>query len=199
MSNQIQTIIQVELEDRNRVTAFFRLILVMPVAIYASAFALNSYSNEDWLLGLSALVVVPTMLALVIRGIYPSYALSFNHALLSLETRINAYALLLTDDYPSIEENEIVTVTFPEIGNGSELSRGLPLVKWLLAIPHYVMAIIYAIFGLLLTVFAWFSILFSGKYPVFCADAIVGILAYFNRVAGYAFILVTDEYPSFSL
>lgn len=199
MSNQIQTIIQVELEDRNRVTAFFRLLIVMPVAIYASAFAIDSYQTGSWTLSLGGLVILPTLLALVFRGIYPSYALAFNHALISLETRVNAYAFLLTDDYPSIEENSVVTVTFPEVGDGSKLSRGLPLVKWFLAIPHYVMAIIYAIFGFFLTIFAWFSILLSGKYPVWCADAMVGILAYYNRIYGYAFILVTDEYPSFSL
>ena len=199
MSNQIQTIIQVELEDRNRLTAFFRILIVLPVAIYASTFAISSLQGDNWGLSLGGLVVLPTLLALVFRGIYPSYALSFNHALISLETRVNAYALLLTDDYPSIEENSIVKVTFPEVGTGSNLSRGLPLIKWLLAIPHYVMAIIYAIFGAFLTIFAWFSILLSGKYPVWCADAMVGILAYFNRIYGYAFLLVTDEYPSFSL
>lgn len=199
MSNQIQTLIQVELEDRNRLTAFFRLIIVMPVAIYSSAFAIDSMSTDTWGYSLGGLIVLPTLLALVFRGIYPSYALAFNHALISLETRVNAYALLLTDDYPSIEENDIVKITLPEVGNGSQLNRYLPLVKWLLAIPLYVMGIIYLVYGIFLTLFAWFSILFSGKYPVWCADAMVGILAFYNRVYGYAFILVTDEYPSFSL
>jgi hypothetical protein len=199
MSNQIQTLIQVELEDRNRLTAFFRLIIVMPVAIYFSAFAINTYSTDNLSYSLGGLIILPTLLALVFRGIYPSYALTFNHALISLETRVNAYALLLTDDYPSIEENDIVEITLPEVGNGSQLSRVMPLVKWFLAIPLYVMGIIYLVYGIFLTLFAWFSILFSGKYPVWCADAMVGILAFFNRVYGYAFILVTDEYPSFSL
>ena len=199
MSNQIQTLIQVELEDRNRLTAFFRLIIVLPVAIYSSAFAIDSMATDTWGYSLGGLIVLPTLLALVFRGIYPSYALAFNHALISLETRVNAYALLLTDDYPSIEENDIVKITLPEVGNGSQLNRYLPLVKWLLAIPLYVMAIIYLVYGIFLTLFAWFSILFSGKYPVWCADAMVGILAFYNRVYGYAFILVTDEYPSFSL
>jgi hypothetical protein len=199
MSNQIQTIIQVELEDRNRLTAFFRLIIVLPVAIYFSAFAVESIASDNWSYSLGGLIIVPTLLALVFRGIYPSYALSFNHALISLETRVNAYVLLLTDDYPSIEENDIVTITFPEVGNGSQLSRVKPIFKWILAIPLYVMGIIYLIYGFFLTVFAWFSILFSGKYPVWCADAMVGILAFYNRVYGYAFILVNDEYPSFSL
>ena len=199
MSNQIQTIIQVELEDRNRLTAFFRLIIVLPVAIYFSAFAINSYSADNWSYSLGGLIIAPTLLALVFRGIYPSYALSFNHALISLETRVNAYVLLLTDDYPSIEENDIVKITLPEVGNGAQLSRVKPLFKWILALPLYVMGIIYLVYGLFLTLFAWFSILFSGKYPVWCADAMVGILAFFNRVYGYAIILVTDEYPSFSL
>jgi hypothetical protein len=199
MSNQIQTLIQVELEDRNRVTAFFRLVIVMPVAIYVSAFAIDSISTDTWGYSLGGLIFLPTLLALVFRGIYPSYALAFNHALISLETRVNAYALLLTDDYPSIEENDIVKITLPEVGEGSQLNRYLPLIKWFLAIPLYVMAIIYLVYGLFLTLFAWLSILFSGKYPVWCADAMVGILAFYNRVYGYAFILVTDEYPSFSL
>jgi hypothetical protein len=199
MSNQIQTLIQVELEDRNRLTAFFRLIIVLPVAIYSSAFAIDSMSNDTWGYSLGGLIVLPTFLALVFRGIYPSYALAFNHALISLETRVNAYALLLTDDYPSIEENDIVKITLPEVGNGSQLSRVMPLVKWFLAIPLYVMGIIYLVYGIFLTLFAWFSILFTGKYPVWSADAMVGILAFYNRVYGYAFILVTDEYPSFSL
>jgi hypothetical protein len=199
MSNQIQTLIQVELEDRNRLTVLFRLIIVMPVAIYFSAFAINSFSTDNWSYSLGGLIILPTLLALVFRGIYPSYVLAFNHALISLETRVNAYVLLLTDDYPSIEENDIVKITFPEVGNGAQLSRVKPLFKWFLAIPLYVMGIIYLIYGLFLTVFAWFTILFSGKYPVWCADAVVGILAFFNRVYGYAFILVTDEYPSFSL
>ncbi len=199
MSNQIQTLIQVELEDRNRLTAFFRLIIVLPVAIYFSAFTIESIASDNWSFSLGGLIIVPTLLALVFRGIYPSYALSFNHALISLETRVNAYVLLLTDDYPSIEENDIVKITLPEVGNGAQLSRVKPLFKWILAIPLYVMGIIYLVYGLFLTLFAWFSILFSGKYPVWCADAMVGILAFFNRVYGYAVILVTDEYPSFSL
>ena len=206
MSNQIQTVVQVELEDRNRLTAFFRVIIVLPIAFYAASFGIYSSGINNWaftfgdaFFSLSVLIVVPTLLSLLFRGIYPSYALAFNHALLSLQTRINAYVLLLTDDYPSIEENSIVTVTFPEVGSGSSLNRGLPLIKWFLAIPHYVLAIIYVIFGSFLTIFVWFSILFTRKYPVWCADAMVGIIAYLNRVCGYAFILVTDEYPSFSL
>ena len=194
MSKQIKTDVEVTYKKRNKTTVFWRGILVFPVAVFICSFAVQS--NAGFAAGF---IILPALLALVFREVYPSYLLTFNHAFIELQTRVVAYVLLLTDDYPSIEENDIVKITLPEVGNGSELSRVKPLFKWLLATPLYVMGIIYLIYGLFLTLFAWFSILFSGKYPVWCADAMVGILAFYNRVYGYAFILVTDEYPSFSL
>jgi Mn2+/Fe2+ NRAMP family transporter len=143
-------------------------------------------------------LILPVALALVFRQIYPSYLLSFNEALLSLQTRIDAYILLLTDEYPSIEENDVVSVTFPEV-DAKALNRWLPLIKWFLAIPLYLVGIAYIIYGAFLTLFAWFSILFTGNFPEFCAEGIVGVIAYWNRVVGYALVLVTDEYPTFSL
>ncbi len=130
---------------------------------------------------------------------YPSYALILNQALLSLSTRINAYLLFLSDDYPSIEENSVVKITFPEIDGGRTLNRYLPLVKWLLAAPLYLVGIIYAIYAIFLTILAWFTVIFTGNYPEWCAAGVVGTIAYWNRVIGYAIILVSDEYPSFSL
>jgi hypothetical protein len=137
-------------------------------------------------------------LAIIFRQVYPSYLLAFNEALLSLQTRVDAYLLLLTDEYPSIEENDVVSVTFPEV-DAKALNRWLPLIKWFLAIPLYIVGIVYIVYGAFLTLFAWFSILFSGKFPEFCAEGIVGVIAYWNRVVGYALLLVTDEYPTFSL
>jgi hypothetical protein len=141
---------------------------------------------------------LPVALAILFRQVYPSYLLAFNEALLSFQTRIDTYLLLLTDEYPSIEENDVVSVTFPEV-NAKELSRGLPLVKWFLAIPLYVVGFAYIIYGAVLTVIAWFSILFTGNFPEYCAEGIVGVIAFWNRVTGYALLLVTDEYPTFSL
>ena len=106
--------------------------------------------------------------------------------------------LLLTDEYPSIEENDVVSVTFPEV-DAKMLNRWLPLVKWFLAIPLYVVGIAYIIYAAFLTFFAWISVVFTGNYPEFCAEGVVGTIAYWNRVAGYALLLVTDEYPTFSL
>jgi len=196
MSNQIETQIDVTLTERNRLTALFRIILVVPMAIFIASFAPNWSNNSDsWSVGL---LILPAGLAIVFRQIYPSYLLAFNEALLSLQTRVDAYVLLLTDEYPSIEENDVVSVTFPEV-DAKELNRWLPLVKWFLAIPLYLVGIAYMIYAAFLTLFAWFSILFTGNYPEFCAEGVVGTIAYWNRVVGYALVLVTDEYPSFSL
>ena len=196
MSNQIETQVDVTLTDRNRVTAFFRLILVAPMAIFVASFAPSWSDNPENLA--VGFFILPVALAIVFRQIYPSYLLSFNEALLSLQTRVEAYVLLLTDEYPSIEENDVVSVTFPEV-DAKALNRWMPLIKWLLAIPLYIVGLAYIIYGAFLTLFAWISILFTGNFPEFCAEGIVGVIAYWNRVAGYAILLVTDEYPTFSL
>ncbi len=198
MSNQIETQIDVSLTERNRLTAFFRIILVVPALVFLASFSPTSAFSEDNLGIYAGLLALPAALAIVIRQVYPSYVLAFNEALLSLQTRVDAYLLLLTDEYPSIEENDVVSVTFPEV-DAKQLNRWLPLIKWLLAIPLYLVGIVYVIYAALLTVIAWFSVLFTGNYPEFCAEGVVGTIAYWNRVAGYALLMVTDEYPTFSL
>jgi len=198
MSNQIETQIDVSLTERNRVTALFRIILVVPAFIFLSSFAPTSSFSDNSVGLLAGLLALPAGLAIVVRHVYPSYVLVFNEALLSLQTRVDAYLLLLTDEYPSIEENDVVSVTFPEV-DAKQLNRWLPLIKWLLALPLYIVGIVYFIYAALLTLLGWFSILFTGNYPEVCAEGVVGTIAYWNRVVGYAFLLVTDEYPTFSL
>lgn len=178
----------------------FRAILIVPIAVYASSF--GSYASDvsaSDSLYFGGLFILPVVLALLFCGVYPSYVLQFNKAFLSLGVRIAAYFFLLTDQYPSIESNEKFGIEFPEIDGGKALNRGLPLVKWFLAIPLYVVGSVYAIYAGMLTVVAWIAIVFTGKYPDWCAAAVLGTIAYWNRVCGYAFLLVTDEYPSFSL
>jgi hypothetical protein len=144
-------------------------------------------------------VILPVVLALLFRGVYPSYALSFNKAIFGLVNRVWAYVALLTDEYPSIEDSGVVRITYPEIEGGKNLSRGLPLVKWLLAIPLYIVGVVYAIYGFIMLVLGWLNILFTGTMSSGSADAIVRVTQFWNRIYGYAVILVTDEYPSFSL
>ncbi|KRO35453.1 MAG: hypothetical protein ABR55_00710 [Actinobacteria bacterium BACL15 MAG-120823-bin78] len=198
MSNQIETQIDVTLTERNRLTAFFRIILVAPTLVFLASFAPTSAFSDESLGVYAGLLALPAALALIVRQVYPSYVLAFNDALLSLQTRVDAYLLLLTDEYPSIEENDVISVTFPEV-DAQQLNRWLPLIKWLLALPLYLVGIVYVIYAAILTIIGWFSILFTGNYPEYCAEGVVGTIAYWNRVVGYALLLVTDEYPTFSL
>jgi hypothetical protein len=198
MSNQIETAITVQLDNRDRISVLLRIFLVVPIAIFVSAFTAWSGSSEASAF-LSGLLFFPVLLALVFRGIYPSYVLDFNRSLLALSTRVTAYILLLNDKYPSIEESEDAKITFPDVEGGAKLNRYLPLVKWLLALPLYIVGFVYTIYGLFVLIFTWFTILFTGKMPAFSGEVLLGVTKFWNRVYGYAFLLVTDEYPSFSL
>lgn len=198
MANQIETFITVQLENRDRKSVALRIFLVVPIAIFLSSFTAWSGSAEASTF-LAGLLFMPVVLALVFRGIYPSYALEFNKSLLSLSTRVTAYILVLNDNYPSIEESADVKITYPEIDGGAKLNRYLPLVKWLLAVPLYIVGLVYVLYGLAVLLFAWITILITGKMPASSGQVLLGVTQYWNRVNGYAFLLVTDEYPSFSL
>ena len=196
MSNQIQTEIHVDLDYRDKNTALFRIFLVVPAAIFISSF---SEFSSDFMGVIGGFLVLPVVLSLLVRNVYPSYVLAFNKALLELSNRINAYALVLTDDYPSIESNQKVRLIYPEVDGGKKLSPWMPLVKWFLAIPLFILGIIYAIYALALTLIAWISVVKNGVYPEDKAEEVVKVIAYWNRLYGYSLLLITDEYPSFSL
>ena len=194
MANQVETIINVQLENRDKKTVFWRGILAVPVVVFVIAF--TPMADEAWATGL---IILPVVLALVVRGIYPSYVLSFNHGLIELETRLVAYVLLLTDDYPSIERNPKIAVLLPDVDGGKKLNRFMPLVKWILAIPLVIVGLVYALLVLVTTFIAWIVTWSTGTYPRWALDIVLGTVKFWNRVYGYAILLVTDEYPGFSL
>jgi hypothetical protein len=194
-SNQVETSIEIQLTNRDRKTVFFRGILVFPAVIFIASFTQSKQAGAAF----GGLLFMPVLLALLVRGVYPSYVLSFNKAMLELNARISAYALLLTDEYPSIEANPNIKVELPEIDGGAKLSRVLPLVKWFFAIPLFILGIIYAVIGLVLTFFAWIITSATGNYPESVATYVHSTIEFWNRLYGYAVILVTDDYPSFSL
>ena len=196
MSNQILTEIHVDLDNRDKNTALFRVFLAFPVLIFLSSFS-EFADNLPGVIG--GFLVLPVVLSLLFRNVYPSYVLAFNKALLELSNRINAYLLLLTDEYPSIEANQKVRLIYPEIEGGKKLSPWMPLVKWFLAIPLFLLGLIYAIYALALTLIAWITVISQGHYPEEKAEEVIKVIAYWNRLYGYALLLVTDEYPSFSL
>ena len=196
MSNQILTEIHVDLDNRDKNTALFRVFLAVPVLIFLSSFS-EFADNLPGVIG--GFLFLPVVLSLLFRNVYPSYVLAFNKALLELSNRVSAYLLVLTDEYPSIEANQKVRLIYPEIEGGKKLSPWMPLVKWFLAIPLYLLGIVYAIYALVLTFISWLTVITKGHYPVERAEEVVKVIAYWNRLYGYSLLLVTDEYPSFSL
>ena len=194
MSRQIKTDVEINYQKRNQTTVFWRGILVFPVAVFICSFAVQS--NAGFAAGF---IIVPALLTLVIREVYPSYLLTFNHAFLELQTRVVAYALLLTDDYPSIEHSKGIQVVFPDINGGKALNRWLPLVKWFLSIPLIIVGVIYSLIALGMTLIAWIMTSATGNYPKWAGKFVFKTILFWNRVNGYAFILVSDKYPSFGL
>ena len=114
-------------------------------------------------------------------------------------TRVAAYVFLLTDEFPSLERNDKVAVIFPDVEGGKKLSRGLPLVKWIFAIPLYLVGAIYLLLSIVATLFAWIITAATGKYPESAISIVYGTIIYWNRVYGYCIALVTDDYPPFTL
>ena len=190
------TEINVDLTNRDKNTALFRIFIAFPALIFLASF---SEFSGDMMGVIGGILVIPVVLSLLFRNVYPSYVLAFNKALLELSNRVSAYLLVLTDEYPSIEANQKVRLLYPEIEGGKKLSPWMPLVKWFLAIPLFLLGLLYAIYGLALTLIAWFTVVTKGYYPVDKAEEVIKVIAYWNRLYGYAFLLVTDEYPSFSL
>ena len=200
MANQVKTIVQIKHKNRNRKTVFFRGILAFPAIIFVATFAQSTFSgSESWAAGTAGVIALPTFLAIIVRGKYPSYVLTFNHAVVELSTRLAAYVLILNDKYPSIEANSKVAVMFPDVEGGKKLNRALPLVKWFLAIPHYIVGAIYLIISLVVTLIAWVQTSITGRYPEWAGEIVLGTIAYWNRVQGYMLLLVTDKYPTFRL
>jgi uncharacterized membrane protein len=190
----------VEYPDRelNRLTTGFRLILAIPLLILLLLFGRTQFGGHP-LGGAGLLLFLPVLALLVLRHKYPRWWFDFNVQLLRLETRINAYVFLLRDEYPSVDEEQSVhlDVVYPDAQR--DLNRWLPLVKWFLAIPHYIVLIFLDIAGLVVVIIAWFAILFTGRYPRGMFDFVVGVMRWNLRVAAYAFLLSTDRYPPFSL
>ncbi len=173
---------------RNRVTAAFRIILALPVLVLATML-----SNSVGVLFLPPLVLI------LFRGKYPRWWFDWNVMILRFLSRVEAYVYLLRDEYPSSDEEQAVhlELTYPDAK--TDLNRWLPLVKWLLVIPHLVILVFLHLASLVVAIIAWFAILFTGRYPRGLFDFVVGVFRWSLRVTAYAFALTTDRYPPFSL
>jgi hypothetical protein len=196
----------VDYPDRplNRLTTFFRLIMVIPIAIVLSlvsgqATMIPMEQPRVVLLTAGGLLFLPVLLLILFRRKYPRWWFDWNLELLRFSNRISAYLALLRDEYPSTDEQQAVRLDIRYPDAERELNRGLPLVKWLLAIPHYIVLFFLSIATFFVVVIAWFAILFTGRYPRALFDFVVGVIRWQNRVTAYAVVLMTDTYPPFRL
>jgi hypothetical protein len=197
----------VDYPDRplNRLTTFFRIFTVIPIFIVLATLSsggatwADSTEARGVTFGGVGLLFIPPLLMILFRQKYPRWWFDWNLELMRFGNRVAAYLALLSDTYPSTDEQQYVhlELRYPEVER--DLNRWLPLVKWFLAIPHYIVLIALYICAFVLTVVAWFAILFTGRYPRGLFDFVVGVGRWHNRVVGYAFALVTDRYPPFRL
>jgi hypothetical protein len=185
----------------NRLTTFFRLFAVIPIVIIL-CLVVGASSRSDgvgeWYAA-AGLVVLPIILMLLFRQKYPRWWFDWNLALTRFSTRVSSYLALLGDQYPSTDEDQAVHIemAYPDAKNA--LNRWLPIVKWFLAIPHYVVLFFLQIAAMVCVIVAWFAILFTRRYPKSLFDFVVGVFRWSLRVGAYAFLLTTDRYPPFSL
>lgn len=200
-------------ERLDRLTTFFRLIWVIPIAIIFSILTgggtttyttvtdagetVETVTNSGG--GIAAGLFVATALMIIFRVKYPRWWFDFARELTRFGARVGAYFALLTDHYPSTDEEQAVhlELDYPDVAN--RLNRWMPIVKWLLAIPHYFVLVFLWLGALIAIIIAWFAILFTGRYPRGLFDFVVGVGRWSLRVNAYAFLLLTDDYPPFSL
>jgi hypothetical protein len=200
----------VEYPDRNldRAKTAFRIIVAIPILIVLAAVgggelggwdAGNGGNGATFAAGAGGVLFFPALLMIVFRQKYPRWWYDWNLELLRFENRVGVYLGLMDDRYPSTDERQSVSLEFPYPDAKQGLNRWLPLVKWFLAIPHYIVLIFLGLAAIACVIMAWFAILFTGRYPRGLFDFVVGVMRWANRVTAYAFVLVTDQYPPFRL
>jgi hypothetical protein len=191
--------------DLDRLRTGFRLIVAIPIVIVLSSV---TGWHGTWgegrhastiAVGTGGALFLAPLLMILFRQKYPRWWFDWNLELARFENRVGVYLALMDDRYPSTDEHQSVTLDFPYPDAREDLNRWLPLVKWLLAIPHYIVLIFLWLAALVSVIVAWFAILFTGRYPRGLFDFVLGVFRWTNRVGAYAFLLVTDRYPPFRL
>jgi hypothetical protein len=192
----------------NRLTSALRIFTVIPIAIVLSTVAGSVYTSSysqtahtastATAVGAGGLLFIGPLLMILFRQKYPRWWFEWNRELLRFQARVSAYLALMSDIYPSTDEDQYVHLDFEYPDAKQDLNRWLPLVKWLLAIPHFIILFFLGIAVFFVVIVAWFVILFTGRYPQSLFRFVEGFLRWSNRVIAYAIVLVTDRYPPFT-
>jgi len=196
--------LEIDYPDRelNRLTTFFRsIMLIPPVVILALLTGPGGWGVGSWrfFFASGSILFAPALLMILFRRKYPRWWFDWNVNMTRFSARVGAYAALLTDEFPSTEREQSVHITIPYPDVKKDLLPGMPLVKWFLAIPHCVILLFLGIAAGFCVFISWFAILFTGRFPRSFFNFVVGVARWGLRVSAYAFLLVTDVYPPFSL
>ena len=189
----------------DRLTTFFRIFTVIPIAIVLGAVGGGTWhwdsngGTTTVVAGTGGILFLAPLLMILFRRKYPRWWFDFNLQLQRFGNRVTVYLALMDDTYPSTDEEQSVYLNYPYPDAATQLNRWLPLVKWLLAIPHYIVLFFLEIGAVVAVIIAWFAILFTGRYPRGLFDYVEGVIRWHNRVVGYAIVLITDTYPPFRL
>jgi hypothetical protein len=197
----------VDYPDRalNRLTTAFRAVVIIPIAVVLGAVTGATWQwtsdgrTSETAAGAGGLLVLAPLLMILFRRKYPRWWFDWNLELQRFVNRVVVYLALMDDRYPSTDEQQSVHLDYPYPDAERDLNRWLPLVKWFLAIPHFIVLIFLEIAAIVVVALAWFAILFTGRYPRGMFDFVQGVIRWHNRVTGYALVLITDQYPPFSL
>ena len=206
MDDPYPVTLDVDYPDRpmNRLTTAFRIFTVIPIAIVLGTIGgyTGTYDGAqagEVAVGGTGLLFLPPLLMILFRRKYPGWWFDWNRELMRFSNRVGVYVALMDDRYPSTDDHQSVHLEIARPDAERDLNRWLPLVKWLLAVPHYIVLVFLTIGAVFAVIGAWFAILFTGRYPRGIFDYVEGVIRWQARVGGYAFILVTDRYPPFRL
>jgi len=184
---------------RDRFTVFFRVLFIIPILIVIGAVSGQSGGIQSFGGAAGGTLFIAPLLMIVFRQKYPRWWFDWNLALSRFTNRVGAYIFMMGDDYPPTDEEQAVHLEFSYPNAENDLNRWLPIVKWLLAIPHYIILIVLWVLLVIAVIISWLAILITGNYPRGLFDFAVGVMRWSNRVSAYAFLLVTDVYPPFRL
>ena len=217
MPYPIETALDDKTDDRNRLTTAFRLILAVPHLLLVGGGGGGSFggaanggdAGDPFLAFLSAGAMNVALagtsfiswFAILFTGKMPEGLWLFGAYVVGWQYRVYAYTGLLRDEYPPFGDAAApggYPAYFRALPPAGDRNRLTVFFRLFMVIPHFIVLVFLAIAWFIVTVIAWFAILFAGSYPADLYRFAAGVLCWGTRVNAYLYLL-TDDYPPFSL